>query len=72
MITLEIWARGYADRDGLTCVKLPANSTQADIQAAVRKVGMFATLAGVRRPCVSDLTASQMTAYAEVYRGDNT
>jgi hypothetical protein len=71
-ITLEIWARGYADRDGLTRVVLPADSTEADIRRAVRGVGMFATLAGVRRPHTVDLTPQQAAAYALAYRGDNT
>lgn len=72
MITLEIWARGYADATGLTRVKMPEESTDAEIQASVRRVGMFATLAGVRRPQEVDLTPAQIAAYVEAYRGDNT
>jgi molybdenum cofactor biosynthesis enzyme MoaA len=72
MITLEIWARGYADETGLTRVRLPLDSTPAEIHRAVRKVGMFAQLAGVRRASESDLTAEQIAAYTEAYRGDNT
>ena len=72
MITVEIWAKGYADRDGLTRIQLPLDSTDAEIGSAVRQVGMWATLASVRRPYVSDLTPSQAAAYAQAYRGDNT
>jgi len=72
MITLEVWARGYADQTGLTRVKLPAHSTEAEIQAAVRGVGMFATLAGVRRAQQVQLTPAQIAAYQHEYRGDNT
>ena len=72
MITVEVWARGYADSAGLTCIKLPSTSTQADIEQAVRKVGMFAKLAGVRRTHNSDLTPVQITALSAAFRGDNT
>jgi hypothetical protein len=71
-ITVEIWARGYADSAGLTRVVLPADSTDAEIRRAVRGVGMSATLAGVRRPHTVDLTPQQAAAYALAYRGDNT
>mgnify|MGYP006266899369 CR=1 FL=1 len=71
-ITVEIWARGYADRDGLRRVVLPLDSTETDIRRAVRGVGMFATLAGIRRAYTVDLTPQQTDAYIQAYRGDNT
>ena len=70
-IIVEVWARGYADESGLTRVKLPLSSTDTDIQKAVRKVGMMALLAGVRRPYNTGLTPGQTAALAQEFRGDN-
>ena len=70
-IIVEVWARGYADASGLTRITLPLSSTAADIQKAVRKVGMMASLAGVRRPYNTGLTPEQTSALAQAFRGDN-
>jgi len=71
MITVEVWSKGYADESGLTHVKLPANSTEADIQAAVRAVGRYAILSGVRRPHHTGLTPSQIISYVNAFKNDN-
>jgi len=71
VITIDVWAKGYADATGLTRVAMPINSTDEDIQRAVRQVGSFARLAGVNRPRVQTLSDAQLIAYQAAFKGDN-
>lgn len=69
-IIVEVWPEGYATQAGLSLFKMPAESTDAEIKAEVRRRFRYGELACIRRPLVTSEVISE--EYARVMsRNDN-
>lgn len=70
--TVAVWPRGYAHEDGTSKIKVPAGTSEDDIQRAIwKKFGSFASISGITRarPPVAPVTEAEAAYYR---RHDNT
>lgn len=70
--TVAVWPRGYAHEDGTAKIKVPAGTSEADIQRIIwKQFGSFASISGITRARAPITQVSE--AEAAYYRKhDNT